>query len=122
METDMNGMVWGAISWRKATRYDSPEIQLAGFKVMPTFSKPVLRSEAQRYIDLQSNPGDWAEPYHFLIVPFDRQAEEVEAKRKELAHLETMKQPHPGQAAIDAAAAEALSRLPGPVRMGWKGD
>jgi hypothetical protein len=38
------------------------------------------------------------------------------------AHLEEMRKPSPNQSAIDAAAAEALSRLPGPVRMGWKGD
>jgi hypothetical protein len=39
------------------------------------------------------------------------------------SHLEEMRKPHPGQAAIDAAAAEALNRLPGPVRVGtWKGD
>jgi hypothetical protein len=38
-------------------------------------------------------------------------------------HLENMRAPLPNQAAIDAAAAEALSRLPGPVRVGtWKGD
>lgn len=38
-------------------------------------------------------------------------------------HIEEMRQPLPNQSVIDAAAAEALARLPGPVSVGvWKGD
>ena len=125
MELDMNGPVWGAISWRKATRYDSAEDQVAGFKVMPTFSRPQFRQDVQRYIDLQSNPNDWIEPYRFEIVPFDKQSEAVEAKHADLTHLEEMRKPHPGQAEIDAEAAAVLTGrpLPGPVRVGtWGGD
>jgi hypothetical protein len=121
MELDMNGPIWGAISWRKAARYDSPEDQLAGFKVMPTFSKPQFRHDVQRYVDLQSNQNDWIEPYRFEIVPFERQSEAVEAKRAELAHLEEMRKPHPDQALRDAEATAVLTRSPGPSRP-WKGD
>jgi len=99
---------WGAIAWRRAHRLDSTEDQAAGWKVKPVFAKPQLYRDVIRYIELCQGDSNWIQPDSFEIVPWVEQDAAVAQKMIELGHLEEMREPVPGQVAIDAKSAEVL--------------